>query len=341
MNVKKDELREKLVTFAESVVDNNAAEYFANEIIETYIRKAPRTDPIKSAISDIKASIKNRKFKPEVVIDLGAYYAMDFYGHGPLAYIKQIHDDLENRSKKNGVAMLAFRNSNGIHTLHAWVQGLAKRGLVAIISSNGGPAAVVPFNGTKGLFGTNPIAYGFPGHDGEIHCIDMATSEIPYFEIIEAYKNGQSLKERSAVDNSGEFTSNASEALDFSKSKTDPVSNIVPMGGGYKGYYLVYMLELLTSGLIGMPSSAEMSSDFTAEEHGAILIVFHTEAMGTADKLQTSVGALHKAIKQQKPKQGKEILVPGEHNNKKLDNAGTKIEIADAVWQELVNFVNS
>ena len=336
MKIGHAELVSLLQHAAIKVVSSEAATYFAEETVETEIRKGNRTDPLKAALKDLEACFKHLGVKPAHVVDLPAYFSIDFKSHGPLLYLKEIHDELERRSNQNGIAMAAFTNSQSMHTLHEWVQGLAKRGLVAIAICNGGPGAVVPFNGTRGVFGTNPMAYGLPGENGEAYCIDMATSEIPFFEIMEAHSEGKPLRERSAVNKNGEFTTNASEALDFSASETDPVSNIVPIGGGYKGYYLVFLLELLTSGLIGMPSSPEMSADFIPEEHGAVLIVFNPQAMGTGERFGRSLNALHTALRSQTPKAGERIPIPGESNNVRFFEAKNKeVDVDDQLLEKL------
>ncbi len=335
MKISIEDLRKKLVTAASQVVSTEEAEYFADESIETHIRKSPRSTPLKSAVGDLKASIENKDHAITYKVDLPSYLSIDFQSQGPLVYIKRIHDELEERSAKNGIAMGSFVNSQSMHTLHAWVQGLAKRGLVAIAVCNGGPSAVVPHNGTRGVFGTNPMAYGIPGKDGEIHCVDMATSQIPFFEFMDSLKNDTPLQANAAVDQNGEFTTVAKEAVDPDSDPKDPVSNIVPMGGSYKGYYLVYLFELLTSGLIGQPSSPEMSDSFVPEEHGATLIVFNPKAMVTADNLAKSVNSLNSTLKSQKPKKDTEIRLPGEENNKRFAENVQEIELDDTTLDTL------
>jgi LDH2 family malate/lactate/ureidoglycolate dehydrogenase len=330
------ELKAKLQKLAEQIVSESESAYFADEVAEAHIRKSPRSNVVKSAIGDLESSLKIKDMKIERKIDLPAYVAIDFKGHGPLTYLKQIHDLAEERANTNGLVMISFTNGKSMHTLHAWVQGLAKCGLLAIAVCNGGPRSVIPFNGTKGLFGTNPLAYGFPDKDGKIHCVDMATSEIPYFEILDANKSGADLPERSAVDSNGEFTKSAKEALDFKASESDPTSNIVPMGGGYKGYYITYLTELLTSALIGMPSSPEMSKDFVPEEHGAILLAMSPKAFGNMDTFYESVAALNGSIKSQRPKAGEEIVIPGERNNRRFAEAGEEVDIDEASFERLV-----
>jgi LDH2 family malate/lactate/ureidoglycolate dehydrogenase len=323
----------KLAAKAAPLVGHAEAEYFAREVVEAHLRKSPRTNPLKEALDDLAACVARPSGKFSYRTDLPAYLAIDFAGHGTLPYIKRIHDELEIRANQCGLAMAAFTNSQSMHTLHTWVQGLAKRGLVAIAVCNGGPGAVVPFNGTKGVFGTNPMAYGLPGADGVIRCVDMATSEIPYFQILRAHKSGQPLPSGAAVDQTGQPTTIAGHALDFSQSADDPIANLLPIGGGYKGYYLVFLLELLTSGLIGMPASPQMSQDkFVPEEHGAILLAFSPQAMGTKSAFAQSLAALESDVKRQPAKAGAQLLLPGETNNQRYaENGINDLEIEDSL----------
>ncbi len=340
MNITIDELHEKLVQAAEKIVPSDDAIYFADELIETHIRKCNVSNPLKSGIADLEACLKNIETSITRGIDLPAYVAIDFQSHGPLPYIKQIHDDLEDRSARCGIAMTALTNSQSMHTLHNWVQGLAKRGLVALAVCNGGPAAVVPFNGTKGVFGTNPMAFGLPGEDGAIHCIDMATSEVAYFEVMNAKAEGRQMSEGVAVDGEGNPTTNPSKTLDYSLSKTDPISNLLPLGAGYKGSHLIYFLEMLTSGLIGAKSSPEMSPDFVAEEHGSFLIVFNPKTMGTQNLLRESISETHTKLTQQTPKSGTKIQIPGEgNNNRYAENKDKSVEIDSTLLGRLNKLV--
>jgi len=335
MKVNVEDLRQQLISVASQIVSPEEAKYFADENIEAHIRKSPRSNPLKSTVGDLRACIENKDKEIDYKVDLPSYVSIDFHSQGPLVYLKRIHDELEKRSAKNGIAMASFVNSQSMHTLHTWVQGLAKRGLVAVAVCNGGPSAVVPHNGTRGVFGTNPMAFGLPGKDNDIHCVDMATSQIPFFEFMDSLKNDKPLQENAAVDRSGNPTVNAKDAIDPDSDPNDPVSNIVPMGGSYKGYYLVYLLELMTSGLIGMPSSPEMGADFVPEEHGAILIVFNPKAMGTTNDLSRSVDAIHDTLQKQTPKQGTEIRIPGQENNGRFAKNVQEIEVEDDIIKNL------
>lgn len=333
MKISQNELQELLISKAMKIVSQDEAKYFASECIETHLRKIPRNNPIKSTVTDLIASIKNKNTPVSVENDLWASLKINFKGHGPLVYSKMIHDLVEERSSKYWIVVISLVNGKGIHTLQHWVQWLTKRGIVSIISANWWPAGVIPHNGTKWIFWTNPIAYWFPNKHGN-QCIDMATSEAPYFEIMQAHAAWDDMREWIAVDNDGNVTCKTGQALDFSK--PEAISNLIPMWGGYKWYNIVYLLELLTSGLIGSPSSPEMSDDFVPEEHGAILIAFNLKALGTEKNLQNSLDSINKELKYQKPKQWEKIEVPWMKSNETLSkNKNIDLEIDDTLFEKL------
>ncbi len=308
------------------------AEYFVNEIIETDIRKPP---PDKKYAEGIIADIKtweDRTGPLKKNIDLPGYTQYDFEGRGPSVKIKEIHDELVRKATANGIAMAAIINSGGMHVMHLWTQGLAKRGFFAFGAWNGGQDAVVPFNGTKGLLGTNPLTYGFPGDEGDI-VVDMATSEIPYFKIVGAKKDQTPLPANTAVDNDGEPTQDANAALD-----EEQVSNLLPMGGNYKGYNINYLMEVMTSALVGARTSSEMSNDYIETEHGGFIIAIAIDKVTDRNKYDTSIGVLNEEIRTQRPRKGVDkVEVPGDRNltRKEASIEKTEEEIAENYLQLL------
>ncbi len=191
----------------------------------------------------------------------------------------------------------------------------------------------MPFNGTRGIFGTNPLTYSFPGDKGDI-VIDMATSEIPLFKIIEAKKNHTPLPPQTAVNNEGEVTTDPNQALDEKE-----VSNLLPMGANYKGYIINYLIEIMTSALIGARASAEMSNAYIETEHGGFLIAIAINQVTDRQAFDASVKITNEEIRAQKPKKGVErVVVPGDQNlEKKLNvNEDTEIEIDEEYKKTLM-----
>jgi LDH2 family malate/lactate/ureidoglycolate dehydrogenase len=336
--MKVSEIKTLLIEATQKYITLVEAEYFADEVIETDIRKPSSDKKYKNdMIKDIK-SWEGKSGPIKKTIDLPGYTQYDFEGRGPSLKIKEIHDELERKAKTNGIAMISIVNSAGLHVLHLWTQGLAKRGLFALGAWNGGPDAVVPLNGTKGIFGTNPMTYGFPGDKGDV-VIDMATSEIPYFKVVGARKEQKPLPLNTAVDSMGEVTTDAGKALNDAG-----VSNLLPMGGNYKGYNINYLIEVMTSALIGAKASSEMSDDYIETEHGGFIIAIDISKVTDRNKYDASLKSLNEEVRSQKPKVGVEhIIVPGDRNleNKTAISADTEIEIDETYQSDLVTLAES
>ena len=328
MNIK--ELRGLLAAAAAKYVTLAEAEYFAAEVVEADVRKrGPDKKYQNDLIKDIKSWQGNTG--PVVkVVDLPGYTQYDFQGRGPSLKIKEIHDELERKAKVNGIAMISIINSGGLHVMHLWAQGLAKRGLFALGAWNGGPDAVVPIGGTKGIFGTNPMTYGFPGDKGDI-VIDMATSEIPYFKVVAAKKDHTALPENTAVDGAGEITTDPQKALNDAG-----VSNLLPMGGNYKGYNINYLMEVMTSALIGARASSEMSDAYIETEHGGFMIAIDISKVTVQSKYDASIRSLNEEVRAQTPKNGAgPVAVPGDRNLSRKESLADDAEIeVDANYLE-------
>ena len=332
------EIKKLLMKAVSKYVSIEEAGYFANEVVETDIRKpAPDGKYGVDMLRDIKSW--EGKIQPiKKTIDLPGYTQYDFEGRGPSLKIKEIHDELERKAKLNGIAMISIINSGGMHVMHLWAQGLAKRGLFALGAWCGGPDTVIPYNGTKGIFGTNPLTYGFPGDKGDI-VIDMATSEIPYFKIVKAKKEHAPLPPNTAVDSDGELTIDANKAL-----TDDGVANLLPMGGGYKGYNINYLVEVMTSALIGARASSEMSDSYIETEHGGFIIAIDISKVTDRTKYNASIKSLNEEIRAQKPKDGiDKVVAPGDRNleNKNSMSDDLDIELDSNYQNELVSLANS
>ena len=319
--MKVGELKNRIAAIASKYVSEEEALYFAQEIVETDLRKPPRKKYSDDLLHDI-ASWRDIQATVEKTIDLPGYTQFNFNGLGPSLKLKEIHDVLEVKANQNGISMVSIVNSAGMHTMHLWTQGLAKRGFFALCSWNGGPDAVVPFNGTKGILGTNPFTYAFPSDTGEV-VVDMATSEIPYFKIVEAKQKQTKLPFNAAVDDMGEVTVAPENALD-----DQGVSNLLPMGATYKGYSINYLMEIMTGALIGAKVSTQMGGDYIETEHGGFIIAIAIDRITDRKKFDDSVKSMNEEIRLQKPKAGThKVIVPGDTNLGRISGITDESEI--------------
>ena len=148
----------------------------------------------------------------------------------------------------------------GIHHSHHFgqagfhVERLAEKGLVALMVGNS-PSAMAPWGGSKGIFGTNPIAFAAPRRNAPPLVIDLSLSKVARGKVMAAAKTGEKIPEGWALDPAGNPTSDPEAAL---------AGTMIPMGDA-KGAALALMVEILSASLIGANHAFEASSFFTAE----------------------------------------------------------------------------
>jgi (2R)-3-sulfolactate dehydrogenase (NADP+) len=132
------------------------------------------------------------------------------------------------------------------------VEPVAQDGLVALAFSNS-PAAIAPWGGRRGLFGTNPIAFACPRAPGKPPLvIDLSLSKVARGRIMVAAQKGAAIPEGWALDEAGRATTDAKAALK---------GTMLPMGDA-KGAALVLMVEIFAAALGASHFGYEASSFF-------------------------------------------------------------------------------
>jgi (2R)-3-sulfolactate dehydrogenase (NADP+) len=158
-------------------------------------------------------------------------------------------------ARNNGVAMLGVTRSHHSGCMGHWVENMAREGLLALAFTNS-PAAMMPWNGNKATFGTNPIAFGCPRAGFDPLVLDMALSKVARGHIVSAKQKGKtSIPEGWAVDAEGKPTTDPDAALNGA---------MAPMGDA-KGAILAMMVEILAAAVNGANYGYEASSFFDPE----------------------------------------------------------------------------
>lgn len=182
-------------------------------------------------------------------------------------------DFLTETTPQTGIAAVSLYNSHHAGVIGHMAEELANAGLIALMFTNS-PAAIAPWGGSKGLFGTNPIAFATPQATGEPLVIDLSTAVVARGKIMAAEKAGEPISEGWALNAAGEPTTDAAEAM---------AGTILPMGGA-KGAALVLMIEILsaalTGGQFGFQASSLFSGEGEAPSLGQSIIAIDPKALG-------------------------------------------------------------
>ena len=214
--------------------------------------------------------------RPITKIDAGGEFA-------PLASAQGL-PLLAAKARRYGLAALAINNCLHLAALWPEVEALAHQGLgaLAMCPSN---AYVAPAGGIRKLFGTNPLAFGWPTGDDRPYVFDFATSVIARGEV-ELYRlDNKPLPDGWGIDRDGQPSNDAAAVLDDGA--------LLPFGG-YKGSAIATMIELLAAVWIG----DLLSSRGLAPLHGELIIAINPAAFGAVDYASHS-RALLDAIRDQ------------------------------------------
>jgi delta1-piperideine-2-carboxylate reductase len=148
---------------------------------------------------------------------------------------------LLEKVKRNGIAVLAVRNSHHFAALWPDVEPFAAAGLVALSFVNT-RSRVAPWGARKRLLGTNPMAFACPRRDAPPMVWDQASSVTAMGEVMLAAQDGHAVADGVGIDAQG-------------RSTTDPKAimaggALLPFGG-HKGSAIAAMVEILAAALTG------------------------------------------------------------------------------------------
>lgn len=160
-------------------------------------------------------------------------------------------DTMVEMTAETPVAGIAVTNSHHFGVAGHHVERLAERGVVGLVFGNS-PQAIAPWGGSKPLFGTNPIAFGFPRADAPPVVVDLSLSKVARGKVKLAADEGREIPEGWALDADGNATTDAAAGMGGS---------MIPLGDA-KGAALVLAVEIMAAAMTGAHFGYEASSFF-------------------------------------------------------------------------------
>ena len=154
-------------------------------------------------------------------------------------------------AEKAGVGHVAVYNSTHFGAASYYALEIARHDMIGMSFTN--TDALVKSYGGKGPFlGNNPICFTAPCKGEKPFCLDMATSIVTFNKIRQFREQGCDAPSGVGADKDGNET-------------TDPhsITTLLPIGG-YKGYGLSLMVEIMCSIMTGMPYGPHIPKMFEA-----------------------------------------------------------------------------
>ena len=231
------------------------------------------------------------------------------------------------KAKAMGIAIVGTHTGDGSSgAVGYWSRKIADAGLVGITMSSYPFAMVPPHGSYEPMFCTNPIAWGVPTDNDPI-ILDMSSSSISYYGLVEAKTQGVQVAEGLGYDREGNETTDTAEIM---------AGAIRTFDRGFKGAGLALMVQIIGGALVG----GEFLNE--SENGGNVVIGINPEAMIGMQRFIEETTKMTKAIKKAKKLEGvEEVMVPGERGDKIRSRilACHEIEVEDNLLDSLKKFV--
>jgi len=152
---------------------------------------------------------------------------------------------LASKANAQGIACGAMKRCGHIGQLSQWVEIAANQGFAALltVNDNGALQAVAPPGGIRPTLSTNPISVATPSDPDPI-LVDISTSVVANGKILVAHKENKQVPAGWLRDEHGQPTTDPAVRYQ------EPPGSLNP-SGGYKGFGLGFLLDVLVSGLTG------------------------------------------------------------------------------------------
>lgn len=255
-------------------------------------------------VATLKSGKVNGKARPTITKLAPAVVQVNGHnGFAPYA-LQEGRAHLIEAAKTCGIAAMPLIGIHHFAALWTEVEPVAESGLVAFACTSYKPA-VIPAGGTKALYGTNPIAFGWPRKNSAPMVFDQASSVMARGEVMLAAREGHMLPDGVGVDANGKPTNDPNEVL----------KGALLAFGAHKGSSMAMMVELLAGGLIGESFSFEAAARDNADggppQGGEFMFAMDPNLMGDANGWADHAEKLFDKIKEQSGSR-----LPGERRHK-------------------------
>jgi L-2-hydroxycarboxylate dehydrogenase (NAD+) len=205
------------------------------------------------------------------------------------------------KAKEHGFSIVGTKGGQeGTGAIGYYVNHLARQGYIGWACS-GSSKRVAPYGSYQPLFGTNPLAIGIPTLDEPI-VLDMATSAIPFFKVVEAQLFGKPLPHDVAYDSQGHLSDNPADAIHGALRSMD----LGPRGSG-----LALIVEALTGPLVN--AVIDHAAESGMPNYGNLIFAIDPDLLIDRLLFKQQMSQLKEAVKSSKKLPHiQEIFVAGE-----------------------------
>jgi len=232
-----------------------------------------------------------------------------------------------SKAREHDIGMVVLHHCNHTGRIGEYAVTAAEQGFIGLVFCNGSVPGgfVAPFGGIGRALGANPLAWALPREREKPIFLDFATSIVAHGKIMVAADKGEKVPEGWILDKEGRPTTNPRDMLEGGP--------LLPFGG-YKGYCLSVLIELLGGGLsgVGFPLVPGYKWD-----QGTALIAIRIEAFRPREEFHRMVEEFVGQLKSvPRSPDCPEILLPGEPEWRcKAQREREGIPLSEATWDRV------
>jgi LDH2 family malate/lactate/ureidoglycolate dehydrogenase len=227
----------------------------------------------------------------------------------------------------SGVGAVAVRHSTHFGAAGFFALRAARRDQYIGLSFTNADSLVKAFGSKSAFFGTNPICLAAPMSGEDPLCIDLATSTVSWNKVKNHRRSGEALTPGWAFDQHGEPTTDAHAA------------RMLETIGGYKGFALGLMVELLCGLLADGPVATELlpmfASPLTERRNiSHFFMALRIDAFVEVERFTTRLTEMARAIRGLGARDG-QVMAPGDPEKRAfVERSSSGIPMFDDIFEQ-------
>ena len=245
-----------------------------------------------------------------------------------------------DKAKKQGVSVVALRNSGHMGRLGTWAEMTAAEDVVFVAFTNVRSSILVaPFGGVERRMSTAPFTVGLPVEGRDPVILDFATSAVAEGKALVAHSGGKPLPEDVLIGPDGKRSNDTSLLY----GETEPGEVVNPMKGPgalralgeHKGSGLAFVTELLAGALTGAGCAGPLPRPYANNMLAIFLdVAAFNQGGGFADEIKSYIDYFT-ASKPEDP-DGR-VLMPGDPERlARKERTANGIPMAPEAWEDIL-----
>ena len=227
------------------------------------------------------------------------------WGFGQVISTKAMELAIE-KAKRQSISLVGIFNCNHIGLVAHYPMMAIKHDMIGITICNAVPQ-VAPYGGRARKMGTNPISIAIPSKEEKPIVLDMATSIVAAGKVRAKYTKGEKTPKGWIIDSEGKPT--VDPEIFLKGDRGEPGGGMLLPFGGYKGFGLSIIIDLLSGALTG----AGCSSTELQRGNGILMSAIKIDSFTSIERFTERVDNLIRSLKNTPTAPGfDEIFMPGE-----------------------------